>query len=84
MKRLPSRLKNNFEVNVEDTINSGQVFLWKKFNSKWYGVNGEKTLILEDKLDIDSKDIHNFFRFDDDFQKIKRELSKDEIGKKSN
>jgi len=83
MKRLPSRLKNNFEVNVEDTINSGQVFLWKKFNSKWYGVNGEKTLILEDKLDIDSKDIHNFFRFDDDFQKIKRELSKDEIVKKA-
>ena len=83
MKRLPSRLKNNFEVNIEDTINSGQVFLWKKFNSKWYGVNGEKTLILEDKLDIDSKDIHNFFRFDDDFQKIKRELSKDEIVKKA-
>ena len=83
MKRLPSRLKNNFEVNVEDTINSGQVFLWKKFNSKWYGVNGEKTLILEDKLDIDSKDIHNFFRFDDDFQKIKKQLSKDSIAKKA-
>jgi len=83
MKRLPSRLKNNFEVNIEDTINSGQVFLWRKFDSKWYGVNGEKMLILEDKLDVNSKDIHDFFRFDDDFQKIKKELSKDNVVKKA-
>jgi N-glycosylase/DNA lyase len=83
MKRLPSRLKNNFEVNIDDTINSGQVFLWRKFDSKWYGVNGEKMLILEDKLDVNSKDIHDFFRFDDDFQKIKKELSKDNVVKKA-
>ena len=76
-------MKDNFEVNIDDTINSGQVFLWKKFNSKWYGVNGEKTLILEDKLNIKSRDIQNFFRFDDDFQKIKKELSKDKIVKKA-
>ena len=74
-------MKDNFEVNVDDTINSGQVFLWKKFNSKWYGVNGEKILILGDKLNVKSKDIHNFFRFDDDFQKIKKQLSKDSIDK---
>jgi N-glycosylase/DNA lyase len=83
MKKLPSRLKNNFEVNIEDTINSGQVFLWKKFNSKWYGVNGEKMLILENKLNIKCKDIHNFFRFDDDFQKIKKELERDNVIKKA-
>ena len=76
-------MKNNFEVNIEDTINSGQVFLWKKFNSKWYGINGEETLILGNKLDIKSKDIHNFFRFDDDFQKIKKQLSKDSVAKKA-
>ena len=70
-------------MNIDDTINSGQVFLWKKFNSKWYGVNGEKTLILEDKLDVKSKHIHNFFRFDDDFQKIKKQLSKDSVAKKA-
>ena len=83
MKKLPSRLKNNFEVNIEDTINSGQVFLWKKFDTKWYGINGEKTLILENKLNLKSKDIHNFFRFDDNFQKIKKQLSKDSIAKKA-
>ena len=38
---------------------------------------------MEDKLDIKSKNIHDFFRFDDDFQKIKRQLSKDDIMKKA-
>ena len=83
MKLLPSNLKNSFEVNLDDTINSGQVFLWKKFDSKWYGVNGKKMLILEDELDANCKDIHNFFRFDDDFQKIKRQLSNDTMVKKA-
>ena len=76
-------MKDNFETNIEDTINSGQVFLWKKLNSKWYGINGKKTLILEDKLDVKSREIHNFFRYDDDFQKIKKQLSKDNVMKKA-
>jgi len=79
MRKLPSKLKNNFEVNLEDTINSGQVFLWKKINSKWYGVNGKKILILEDNLDTKNREIYNFFRFGDNFQKIKKELSKDKV-----
>ena len=70
-------------MNVGDTINSGQVFLWKKFDSKWHGVNGKKVLILENKLDVKCKDIHNFFRFDDDFQRIKKELSEDNVVKKA-
>ncbi len=76
-------MKDNFEINIEDTINSGQVFLWKKYNSKWYGVNGKKTLILEDKLDVKSREIHNFFRLDDNFQEIKKQLSKDKVMKKA-
>jgi len=76
-------LKDKFEINIDDTINSGQVFLWKKIDSKWYGVDGKKILILEDKLDVKSKNIHNFFRFDDDFQGIKKQLSKDKVMKKA-
>ena len=76
-------MKDKFEINIDDTINSGQVFLWKKIGSKWYGVDGKKILILEDKLDVKSKDIHNFFRFDDDFQRIKKQLSKDKVMKKA-
>ena len=75
-------MKDKFEINIDDTINSGQVFLWKKIDSKWYGVDGKKILILEDKLDVKSKDIHNFFRFNDDFQGIKKQLSKDKVMKK--
>ena len=76
-------MKDNFEINIEDTINSGQVFLWKKYNSKWCGINGKKTLILEDKLDVKSREIHNFFRLDDNFQEIKKQLSKDKVMKKA-
>ena len=76
-------MKDKFEINIDDTINSGQVFLWKKIGSKWYGVDGKKILILEDKLDVKSKDVHNFFRFDDDFQRIKKQLSKDKVMKKA-
>ena len=83
MKKLPSKLKDNFEVNLDDTINSGQVFLWKKINSKWQGVNGKKILILEDNLDVKNKEINDFFRFEDNFQKIKKELSKDEVLRKA-
>ena len=83
MRRLQSKLKNNFEVNLDDTINSGQVFLWKKINSKWQGVNGKKILILEDNLDVKNKEINDFFRFEDNFQKIKKELSKDEVLRKA-
>ena len=83
MRKLLSKLKNNFEVNLDDTINSGQVFLWKKINSKWHGVNGKKILILEDNLDIKNREINDFFRFGDDFQKIKKELSKDKVLRKA-
>ncbi len=76
-------MKDKFEINIDDTINSGQVFLWKKIDSKWYGVDGKKILILEDKLDVKSKNIHNFFRFNDDFQGIKKQLSKDKVMKKA-
>ena len=76
-------MKDKFEINIDDTINSGQVFLWKKIDSKWYGVDGKNILILKEKLDVKSKDIHNFFRFNDDFQGIKKQLSKDKIMKKA-
>ena len=83
MKKFPSKLKNNFELNLDDTINSGQVFLWRKINSGWHGVDGKRILILRDELDVENKVIHNFFRFDDDFQNIKKRLSKDKVLKKA-
>ena len=36
-------------INVENSINSGQVFLWKKNKEFWNGVNGNDVL----RVDID-------------------------------
>ena len=83
MKKLPSKLKDNFEVNFDDTINSGQVFLWKKINSEWYGINGKNILTLKEKPDTKNKKQYDFFRFEDDFQEIKRKLSKDVVLRKA-
>ena len=83
MKKLPSKLKDKFEVNLDATINRGQVFLWKKTNSKWYGINGKSILALKEKPDRKNKKQYDFFRFEDDFQEIKRKLSKDEVLRKA-
>ena len=83
MKKLPSKLKDKFEVNLDDTINSGQVFLWKKINSKWYGINGKSILTLKEKPNEKNKKQYDFFRFGDDFQEIKKKLSGDSILKKA-
>ena len=64
---------------IRDSINSGQVFLWKKINSKWHGINGKSILTLKDKINTKNKKQYDFFRFGDDFQGIKRRLSKDNI-----
>ena len=37
-------MQNNCTINVENSINSGQVFLWRKNNDIWYGVNGQDIL----------------------------------------
>ena len=47
MKQSVSNLSGNFKVNLDYSINSGQVFLWKKIDTKWYGVDGKRILVLE-------------------------------------
>ena len=32
------------KINLDSTINSGQVFLWKKDENNWYGINGQDIL----------------------------------------
>ena len=38
------RCKNKFSIDVENSINSGQVFLWEKNGNYWYGINGQDIL----------------------------------------
>jgi len=84
MKLLKSNLPKNFSIS--QTINSGQVFLWKKINTKWYGVDGDKVLVFEDhqKFDKNLKSYeYDFLRLDDDFTKIFKDLNNDETVRKA-
>ena len=82
--------KQQLVVNVSDSINSGQVFLWKKRGDVWFGVNGEND-ILEVKDDMSdsssswTKAQYKFFRLDDNqrYKKILRDISKDDTVKQS-
>ena len=47
MKQSVSNLSDNYKINFDHSINSGQVFLWEKIDTKWYGIDGKKVLVLE-------------------------------------
>ena len=33
-----------FPIDIDNSINSGQVFLWEKDGTDWYGINGQNIL----------------------------------------
>ena len=70
-------------IDVENSINSGQVFLWKKNREYWYGINGQDVLQIDENGKI--KSLKNFktdfFRNNDNFDEILRSISKDKIVK---
>lgn len=70
------------QINLGDTINSGQVFLWEKNGGKWYGINGNDIISVE----VNSQKITSFlekpvniFRNDDNLKKILENISHDKI-----
>jgi N-glycosylase/DNA lyase len=67
------------KINLENTINSGQVFLWKKNQNYWYGINGQNVLRITDSGKIKSyiKQKTDFFREKDNLEEILRIISKD-------
>ena len=69
------------KINLDQTINSGQVFLWKKLNDTWYGVNGQNILSVNKDLEIFSykKEKLDFFRQEDNLKKIFDHISKDKV-----
>jgi len=68
-----------FKINLENTINSGQVFLWGKKNKTWYGINGQDVLKIDSlgKIRSYSKNKIDFFRENDDLKEILKSISKD-------
>jgi N-glycosylase/DNA lyase len=85
MKKLPSKMDSNFAINVDNSINSGQVFLWRKNNKNWYGVNGQDVLKITNSGNVKSYKNNkiDFFRKKDNIEKIIKSISKDIVTKKA-
>ena len=78
-------MKNKFTIDVDNSINSGQVFLWQKNEMDWYGIDGQNILKINQNGVIKSiKNVKTeFFRKNDDIQKIIKSISKDKTIKKA-
>ena len=78
-------MKNKFPIDIDNSINSGQVFLWKKDGTDWYGINGQDVLKINKngiiKSILNSKT--NFFRKNDNMEEIIKSISKDKTVKKA-
>ena len=72
-------MQENCTINVENSINSGQVFLWKKNGNYWDGINGQDVLRVNNNGVI--KSYQNlkidFFRKNDSLDNIIKSISKD-------
>ena len=76
-------MRNQFSIDVDNSINSGQVFLWEKYGSDWYGINGQDILKINKNAAIKSiqNSKTNFFRKNDDMQEIIKSISNDKTVK---
>ena len=78
-------MKNKFTIDIDNSINSGQVFLWHKNKNYWYGIDGQNILKISQEGQI--KSIQNmktsFLRKNDDIEKIIKSVSKDKTIKKA-
>ncbi|MCA9828568.1 MAG: DNA repair protein [Nitrosopumilus sp.] len=72
-------MDENQSIDVENSINSGQVFLWKKHNHFWYGINGQDILKVDSLGDIKSyrNTRVDFFRKRDDMAEIIKSIAID-------
>ena len=76
-------MRNYCTISVENSINSGQVFLWKKDGGDWYGIDGRNVLKISSSGKIKTyRNIKtDFFRKKDDLEKIIKSISKDKTTK---
>ncbi len=72
-------MQENCTINVENSINSGQVFLWKKNEGYWDGINGQNVLRIDKNGII--KSYQNlkidFFRKNDSLDNVIKSISRD-------
>lgn len=68
------------KIDLDFTINSGQVFLWEQIDGTWYGINGSEVLkVNQDPFRIRSSQKKSFdlFRESDDIGRILKNICKD-------
>lgn len=77
MRQLPSKMKN--QVNIADSINSGQVFLWERQDDTWFGINGQDVLEIGEQFDAGSCDAaqKEFLRLGDRYDQMLKEMAVD-------
>jgi len=73
------------DLDVFNSINSGQVFLWKREDRRWHGVNGNDVLEVDERGDPSAlkKTARDFFRLDDDYAKMLADISRDPVVRSS-
>ena len=73
-------------INIRETINSGQVFLWENYGDEWFVPDGDD-IIMGKQTPFEvltfSKREKKFFREDDNYEKILKDITKDKIVKKA-
>jgi len=72
------------KINLDYSINSGQVFLWEKYGNTWYGINGSDVVSISDssnQLRTFSKKPMDIFRNGDDSREIFQSITRDKVVK---
>jgi len=73
-------------INIRETINSGQIFLWENYGNEWFVIDGQDVIIAKQtpfSVFTFSKNTKNFFREDDNYGKILKNITRDKIVKKA-
>ncbi len=74
------------DINIYETINSGQIFLWENYSDAWFVIDGRDIIMAKQtpfKITTFLKKSKNFFREDDNYRKILKSITNDKIVKKA-
>jgi N-glycosylase/DNA lyase len=66
-------LQQQYLINIDYSINSGQVFLWEKNGDIWHGINGVDVLAVKEnpfQINSFSQNSIDFFREKDELREI--------------
>jgi len=75
-------LQQQYLINIDYSINSGQVFLWEKNGDIWYGINGADVLAVKEnpfQINSFSQNSIDFFREKDELREIIQSITKDKV-----